>query len=101
MQTLRCPHAGRSHGDLMFPVTSSLRGARALAAAVLLVVLTGCGGGWDLGGGFGNGSDPQVSLAASVSTAAVGDVVHLVAAAVDDSKVDSVEFFSIVNGNTV
>jgi hypothetical protein len=65
--------------------------AIALAAAL---ALGGCGGGLYLNFGSAFGDDnPDVSLAASATSARPGQSVHLVAAASDDFGIDSVAFY--------
>jgi len=65
-----------------------------LAAASLMFVLAGCGGGVFLGfGDFGfDSSPPSVSLV-TASSAQRGETVRLSAAAADDFGIDQVAFF--------
>lgn len=74
-----------------------------LAAAALLALAAGCGGGLyvDLGYGYGPDDPPNVELATSADVASPGDVVRLAAAASDDFEVDRVSFYRIEGSRTV
>jgi Bacterial Ig domain len=80
---------------------------RLLLALTLPLALAGCGGGLVVGLDLGyggvyyetdlsdNDNPPSVSIAASASSARVGDAVRLIAAASDDYGVRVVEFFRV------
>lgn len=72
---------------------------RLIAACCGALALAGCGGGVFFEVGIGPDDDPpDVSLAASVSTAVPGQTVRLVAAASDDFGVDFVAFYRLDPG---
>jgi hypothetical protein len=62
--------------------------------------LTACGGGFYLGYSYDN-TDPSVSLAVASTTARAGDVLHVSAAAADDTGIDSVAFYRYDGNSTV
>lgn len=66
-------------------------------ALLIAGALAGCGGGIYIGYNGGDGFDlpPQVSLVSSISAAAPGQTITLVAAASDDYGVDRVQFFRL------
>jgi ABC-type glycerol-3-phosphate transport system substrate-binding protein len=69
---------------------------RVLAALALTAFLAGCGGGAYIEDGYDYAdTPPAVSLASSNTSAFVGDVIRLVAAATDDYAIDHVDFFSV------
>ena len=73
-----------------------LRFLGALAAAAAATVLAACGGGVSIGIGYDGAFDfssPSVSLAAAQSSVRAGQPVDLVAAAADESGIESVEFY--------
>ena len=75
--------------------------AFALTAAI---ALAGCGGGFSLyidGSDFDEYWPPSVSLAAAQTTVLAGDTVRLVAAATDESGIDSVAFYRLDGGTAV
>jgi hypothetical protein len=73
----------------------------ALLLCAAAAVLAACGGGLYIGIGDDD-APPDVSLVASVSSAAAGQVVRLSAAATDDWGVDYVAFYRIDDsGNAV
>lgn len=74
------------------------RASRPWVGALVVLALAGCGGGFYLGDRFGDDELPQVSLAVSPDSAEPGDTLRLVAAASDDSGIESVSFFR-VDGN--
>ncbi len=87
-----------------------IRFVKRVFALTLIAMTTACGGGIALGLDLGyagvyyedTDSRPSVSLASSTSSARVGDVVRLVAAATDDYGVDTVSFFRVTSlGDTV
>jgi hypothetical protein len=87
----------------MSAAIAKLHRARTLAAASLLVLAAGCGGGLyvDLGYGFGPDDPPNVELVASTDVALPNEVIRLVAAASDDFAVDRVSFYRIDAGRSV
>ena len=67
----------------------------------MAVALAGCGGGITIGFGGGSGFDnspPSVSIAASSGTVTPGQALSLVAAAADESGIDTVIFFRFDGG---
>lgn len=80
-------------------------GVRALAAAWLAALATGCTGSFYLGIGdddyYYDDLPPEVSVVASVDAAAPGAPLRLAAAASDDFGVDRVVFFRIERDGAV
>jgi hypothetical protein len=75
---------------------------RAVCAGWLAAALGGCGGGLWIGYSDFDDDAPQVSLVASGSSAAPGDLLRLSAAASDDGFVERVRFYRIDDdGRTV
>jgi hypothetical protein len=77
------------------------RGLLCFACAASVAVLAACGGGITIGFGSGSAFDnspPSVSIAASSGTAVPGQLLTLVAAAADESGVDTVIFFRFDGG---
>jgi len=77
----------------------------ALGALVFLpaLLLPGCGGGVSIGFGFGSDFDdwpPSVSIA-SVASVQAGQPVRLIAAAADESGIESVAFFRLDGSDAV
>jgi hypothetical protein len=72
---------------------------RRLAVLATGLSLGGCGGGVWIGFDDFDDEAPQVSLAASSTSAPAGSSVRLVAAAADDSGIDRVSFYRY-DGNT-
>jgi hypothetical protein len=63
--------------------------------------LSACGGGVSIGFGFGDNVDrspPSVSLTASATTVAPGQAFRLIAAAADESGIESVAFVQVDTG---
>ncbi len=75
------------------------RTRRAALAAAAALLLAGCGGGLYVSVGDDDWDDwddpPQVTLVASLSSAAPGSLVRLAAAASDDYGVDRVLFYRL------
>jgi hypothetical protein len=89
------------------PPSSICRNLRRAVAFAAVPVLGSCGGGvyWGSGGAFGDGFDdtpPSVTLATSATSVAPGQAVRVVAAASDESGIDSVLFYRVdgVNATT-
>jgi hypothetical protein len=80
----------------------SLLPRRPVGTVVLLTgLLAGCGGGFYVAIGDGEGEDrtpPSVNLAASVASVPAGQVVRLAAAAADNRGIDRVVFYRVDNG---
>jgi hypothetical protein len=74
------------------------RALRLVAAGAALATVAGCGGGIYVDGVFAPGPPPDVSMVASVSSAARGDRVHLVAAVAASNGVDHVSFYRVDTG---
>lgn len=77
---------------------------RAWAALASLALLAACGGGLSIGIGVDGSFDfsaPSVSLAAAPASAAPGQAVQLVAAAADESGIESVAFYRLDPGGEV
>jgi Bacterial Ig domain len=73
-------------------------------ALIAAVALAGCGGGFSLyidGSDFDEYWPPSVSLAAAQTTVLAGQTVRLVAAASDESGIDSVAFYRLDGGTSV
>ena len=68
------------------------------AAAVLALLLAGCGGGVFIGIGDDGDEPPSVSLVAAVEVASPGETVWLAAAASDDFCLDDVAFYRVAPG---
>ena len=75
-----------------------------LMALGTATALSACGGGLSLyidGSDFDEYRPPSVSLAAAQTAVLAGQAVRLVAAASDESGIDSVSFYRIDNGTAV
>lgn len=81
---------------------SSIRWPLLLFALTLAVPLAACGGGFSLyiDGGY-EYAPPSVSLAAAQTTVVAGQSVRLVAAASDESGIESVAFYRLDGGTAV
>ena len=71
--------------------------ARGLAAALLALGVSGCGGGFSFGGSLDSDDDepPTVDLIASVETIAAGATLRLAAVAIDDGGIERVSFYRL------
>jgi len=82
----------------------SIRRPALVFGLTVAVALAGCGGGFSLyidGSDFDEYWPPSVSLAAAQTTVLAGDSVRLVAAASDESGIDSVAFYRLDGGTAV
>jgi hypothetical protein len=77
-------------------------GLHRIAALAAAALLTACGGGLWLGfGGVWDDWPPSVSLAATASSVPAGGTLRVIAAAADESGIDEVAFYRLVDSGWV